>query len=115
MCTVASDCFNPLELTVPCSWCTYSLIGSFVPFGGFFSSPLDPRSPMKSENQHSSCYLCTEKFEHEVAAILKEQSITSVADQCPGKLPSWLERAELDTRKGVDMAKVCQSLKLWNP
>ncbi|XP_044506222.1 protein SMAX1-LIKE 7-like isoform X2 [Mangifera indica] len=81
------------------------LIGSFVPFGGFFSSPLDPRSPMKSENQHSSCYLCTEKFEHEVAAILKEQSITSVAEQCPGKLPSWLERAELDTRKGVDMAK----------
>ncbi|KAJ0021681.1 hypothetical protein Pint_32535 [Pistacia integerrima] len=82
-----------------------SLMGSFVPFGGFFSLPLDPKNPMRSKNQHSPCYLCTEKFEHEVAAILKERSITSVADRCSEKLPSWLERAELDTRKGVDMAK----------
>lgn len=88
-------------------------MGSFVPFGGFFSSPLDPKSPKRSKNQYSTCcYLCTEKFEHEVAAILKERSITSVADRCSEKLPSWLERAELDTRKGVDMAKVCQVLQI---
>ncbi|XP_044482212.1 protein SMAX1-LIKE 6-like isoform X4 [Mangifera indica] len=85
-----------------------SLMGSFVPFGGFFSLPLEPKSLMRSKNQYNtSCYLCNEKFEHEVGALLKGRSITSVADQCSEKLSSSLEMAEFDTRKGVDMVKVC--------
>ncbi|XP_044482217.1 protein SMAX1-LIKE 6-like [Mangifera indica] len=83
-----------------------SLMGSFVPFGGFFSLPLEPKSPMRSKNQYNtSCYLCNEKFEHEVGALLKGRSITSVADRCSEKLSSSLEMAEFDTRKGVDMVK----------
>lgn len=83
-------------------------MGSFVPFGGFFSLPLEPKSLMRSKNQYNtSCYLCNEKFEHEVGALLKGRSITSVADRCSEKLSSSLEMAEFDTRKGVDMVKVC--------
>ncbi|KAJ4725575.1 Protein SMAX1-LIKE like [Melia azedarach] len=83
-----------------------SFLGSFVPFGGFFYPPPDLKNPGKSNNEFSSCcYLCTEKFEQEVAAILKLQSTVSLADQHSENLPSWLRMKELDAGKGVAVAK----------
>ncbi|OMO90417.1 ATPase, AAA-2 [Corchorus olitorius] len=83
-----------------------SLMGSFVPFGGFFPTPSDLRSPLSGRNQSTPrCNLCNEKYEQEVAATLKLGSTVSVADQYSENLPSWLRMAAVDTGKGVDIAK----------
>eukprot|EP00258_Populus_trichocarpa_P050418 XP_024466437.1 protein SMAX1-LIKE 6 [Populus trichocarpa] len=83
-----------------------SLLGSFVPFGGFFSTPSDFKKPTNSINQSIiCCHLCNAKYEKDVAAILKMGSTTSVADQSSEKLPSLLQMAELDTGKAVDAVK----------
>lgn len=85
-------------------------MGSFVPFGGFFSSPLDFKNPVRSKSHYSTlCYLCTEKFEQEVAALLKLESSDSVTDQCLDNLASFDKIAALDASKGVGVAKVCYS------
>lgn len=86
-------------------------MGSFVPFGGFFSSLSDFKNPIPSNNPSSTCYLCTEKCEQEVANIMNVESSVSDADQNSEKLPSWLRMAEIDTSKGVTVAKVCLSFK----
>ncbi|OMO84371.1 ATPase, AAA-2 [Corchorus capsularis] len=87
-----------------------SLMGSFVPFGGFFPTPSDLRSPLSGRNQSTPrCNLCNEKYEQEVAATLKLGSTVSVADQYSENLPSWLRMAAVDTGKGVDIAKVVQT------
>lgn len=83
-------------------------MGSFVPFGGFFSSPPDFKNPVRSKSHYSTlCYLCTEKLEQEVAALLKLESSDSVTDQCLDNLTSSDRIAALDTSKGVGAAKVC--------
>ncbi|KAJ6905093.1 protein SMAX1-LIKE 6-like [Populus alba x Populus x berolinensis] len=83
-----------------------SLLGSFVPFGGFFSTPSDFKIPSNSINQPiTRCHLCNAKYEQDVAAILKMGPTISVAEQCSENLPSSLQMAELDTRKAVDMVK----------
>ncbi|KDP34836.1 hypothetical protein JCGZ_11198 [Jatropha curcas] len=83
-----------------------SLMGSFVPFGGFFSTPSDFRNPSININQSiTRCHLCTAKYEQEVAEMLKMGSKISVADQHSENLPSWLQMAHLDTGKGFDAAK----------
>ncbi|XP_022752644.1 protein SMAX1-LIKE 6-like isoform X2 [Durio zibethinus] len=93
-----------------------SLMKSFVPFGGFFPTPSDFRSPLSGRNQSiTRCNLCNEKYEQEVAAILKVGSTVSVADQHSENLPSWLRMAAVDTSKGEDVAKkkwddICQRL-----
>lgn len=99
----------PLDLTVPCSWYTFSLLGSFVPFGGFFPAPSNFRNPLNSRNQiFTRCHSCNEKCENEVASILKVGSATLVAgDKYPENLPCWSQTAEHDTGKGVDVPKVC--------
>lgn len=86
-------------------------MGSFVPFGGFFSTTSDFRIPLSRTNQSfTRCKLCTEKYEQEAALIQKGGSTSSVADQYSESLPSWLRMAELDAEKLVDVAKVCNSL-----
>ncbi|KAL3611266.1 hypothetical protein D5086_002286 [Populus alba] len=88
-----------------------SLLGSFVPFGGFFSTPSDFKKPTNIINQAIiCCHLCNAKYEKDVAAILKTGSTTSVADQSSEKLPSLLQMAELDTGKAVDAVKVHKDL-----
>ncbi|XVF05316.1 hypothetical protein REPUB_Repub05bG0161800 [Reevesia pubescens] len=83
-----------------------SLMGSFVPFGGFFPTPSDLRSPLSGRNQSTPrCTLCNEKYEQEVDAILKVGSTVSLADQYSENLPSWLRMAAVDTSKGEDVAK----------
>ena len=82
-------------------------MGSFVPFGGFFPTPSDLRSPLSGRNQSiPRCNFCNEKYEQEVASILKVGSTVSVADQYSENLPSWLRMAAVDTSKGTDVAKV---------
>ncbi|GLU18861.1 hypothetical protein SLE2022_351380 [Rubroshorea leprosula] len=82
-----------------------SLMGSFVPFGGFFTAT-DFKNPLSSKNQSMPrCCLCNEKYEQEVASILKEGSTVSVADQHSENLPTWLRMTALDKNKGVDEAK----------
>uniref|UniRef100_A0A2P2L0F5 Clp R domain-containing protein n=1 Tax=Rhizophora mucronata TaxID=61149 RepID=A0A2P2L0F5_RHIMU len=84
-----------------------SLMGSFVPFGGFFSTPSDFRNPLSSISQSvPRCHLCNAKYEQEVATLLKMGSTISVADQHSEKLPSWLQMAELDKSKRLDVAKI---------
>ncbi|KAJ6299518.1 hypothetical protein OIU76_020476 [Salix suchowensis] len=84
-----------------------SLLGSFVPFGGFFPTPSDFKKPTNSINQSiTCCHLCNAKYEKDVAAILKMGSTMSVADQTSEKLPSLLQMAELDTGKAVDTVKI---------
>ncbi|XP_059429802.1 protein SMAX1-LIKE 6 [Corylus avellana] len=83
-----------------------SLLGSFVPLGGFFSTPSDFKYPFSSTRQpFSRCKLCTEKYEQDVAVIQKGGSTISVADQHSESIPSWLRMAELDTGEGVNVAK----------
>ncbi|XP_058110219.1 protein SMAX1-LIKE 7-like [Magnolia sinica] len=73
----------------------HSLMESFVPFGGFFSTASDLKSPLSSTYPSMfCCHLCNEKYEQEVAAVLKGCTV-SVEDQSQGSLPSWLRRADL--------------------
>ncbi|XP_062085519.1 protein SMAX1-LIKE 6-like [Humulus lupulus] len=82
-----------------------SLMGSFVPFGGFFAAPSELKNPVSSSNQcFIRCPACTEKYEQEVSSILKTGSNLSVAGRFSESLPS-LQIAEVDTGKGVDVMK----------
>jgi hypothetical protein len=50
-------------------------MGSFVPFGGFFSTPSESKSPVSSTNSSfTRCDKCNEKYEQEVADFLKVDS-----------------------------------------
>jgi hypothetical protein len=80
---------------------------SFVPFGGFFSTPSDLKAPFSSSYRCiPRCRQCNEKCEQEVIDISKEGFTASVTDQSKSSLPSWLQMTELGTNKGLDM-KVC--------
>lgn len=84
-------------------------MGSFVPFGGFFAAPSEMKNPFSCTNQcFTRCRACTEKYEQEVASILKAGSNLSVADLYSESLPS-LQMTELDKCKGVDIMKVCSN------
>ncbi|KAA8549415.1 hypothetical protein F0562_001112 [Nyssa sinensis] len=83
-----------------------SLMGSFVPLGGFFSSPSEFKNLLGSTNQSTTrCGLCNEKYEQEASVVLKGGSTISVADQYSANLPSWLQMAKCDTSKKMDVAK----------
>ncbi|XP_013604673.1 PREDICTED: chaperone protein ClpB-like [Brassica oleracea var. oleracea] len=79
-----------------------SLMGSFVPFGGFFSSTSDYRVPLSTTVNQTlpRCHLCNEKYLQEVAALVKTGSSLSTSDQSSEKLPSWLRAAESELDKG---------------
>ncbi|KAL1195734.1 Protein SMAX1-LIKE 7 [Cardamine amara subsp. amara] len=78
-----------------------SLMGSFVPFGGFFSSMSDFRVPFSNSMNQTlpRCHLCNEKYEQEVSAFGKSGTILD--DQCSEKLPSWLRNVEAEQDKGI--------------
>ncbi|PSS14201.1 Protein SMAX1-LIKE like [Actinidia chinensis var. chinensis] len=82
-----------------------SLMGSFVPLGGFFPTPSEFKNLLSSTNQSTRCDLCNEKYEQEVSTVLKGGSNTSVADQYSKSLPSWLQMTECDSSKRVDVVK----------
>ena len=100
--------FLPTILTFSCfSCCNCSLMESFVPFGGFFSTPSDLNGPLNTPYQCMAlCHLCNEKCKQEILSVSKGGFVGSVADHYQSSLPSWLQMAEIGTNKGLD-AKVC--------
>lgn len=99
--------FCLLDLKVQFSRSPCSLIGSFVPFGGFFSTPSDFRNPASCTNTSSAlCDTCNEKYEQEVADIVKVGPATSASGGCSTSLP-WLQKVNVDSDRGLDLAKVC--------
>lgn len=85
---------------------------SFVPLGGFFSSPCELKGQLSGSYQFTSrCHQCNEKCEQEVAALSKGGFTASVADQYQPNLPAWLQMAELGKSTAFDVAKVCISFK----
>ncbi|KAL9388892.1 hypothetical protein Peur_017497 [Populus x canadensis] len=81
-----------------------SLMESFVPFGGFFSTPSDLNVPLNRSCQYlPRCHLCNEKCEQEILSVSKGGFIGSVADQHQSSLPPWIEMAEIGTNKGLDV------------
>ncbi|KAK6270590.1 hypothetical protein POUND7_007688 [Theobroma cacao] len=91
---------NPLAEPYPKS----SLMESFVPFGGFFSTPSESKGSLSSSYQHvPRCHQCNERCEQEVIAISKGGFNVSVADQYQSTLPSWLQMTELGANKGLDV------------
>ncbi|XWS74804.1 hypothetical protein CRYUN_Cryun01aG0029100 [Craigia yunnanensis] len=101
-----------------------SLMESFVPFGGFFSTPSESKGSLSSSYQHvPRCHLCNERCQQEVIAISKGGFNVSVADQCKTSLPSWLQMTELGANKGLDLktkdglllnTKVAELQKKWD-
>lgn len=74
-----------------------SLMDSFVPFGGFFPSKSDLKSPLNGSScclPH--CHQYGEKCEHEVFSA-------SVADPYQSSLPPWLQITEFGTAKGLNV------------
>jgi len=106
--TLASDSFL-LDLTVTCTWCTYSLLGSFVPFGGFFASQADISAPLTIARQpFTRCNACNEMYEQELSHLLRQGSSVSIADAYSKILSSSLQRSDSDLTKGRDVvAQVC--------
>lgn len=78
---------------------------SFVPFGGFFSTPSELKSSLSSCSSYpciSRCHICNERCEQEILAVSKGGFVASVADQYQSNLSPWLKMTELGTSKGFD-------------
>lgn len=86
----------------------YSLMESFVPFGGLFPTLSESKGSLSGSYQPvpPHCHLCSQRYEQEVIAISKGGFDVSVADQYRSALPSWLQMAELGANNGSYM-KVC--------
>lgn len=83
-----------------------SLMGSFVPFGGFFSTPPESKSPISSTNvSFTCCDKCNEKYEQEVADAFKVDPAT-LASNYTTSLPWFKKVVDVDTHGGLDVAKV---------
>uniref|UniRef100_A0A1J3ECP7 Chaperone protein ClpB n=1 Tax=Noccaea caerulescens TaxID=107243 RepID=A0A1J3ECP7_NOCCA len=99
-----------------------SLMGSFVPFGGFFSSASDFRVPFSNAMNQTlpRCHLCNEKYEQEVTSFGKSgPSLSLTDDQCSEKLPSWLRdngvlrKAKDDDPNALD-SRITALQKKWD-
>lgn len=85
-----------------------SLMGSFVPFGGFFPSQSNnfPSQLMSPNQSFARCHQCTEKYEQEVAAIWKAGCSTVVG--CHSESSLHMAMTEVDAKcKEYDVYKVC--------
>ncbi len=79
-------------------------MGSFVPFGGFFSTPSEFKNPISCTNASiPRCDTCNEKYQQEAADILKVGPATSACGYSTS-LP-WLQKVNVDTDRGLDVAK----------
>ncbi|MBA0871266.1 hypothetical protein Goshw_023457 [Gossypium schwendimanii] len=83
----------------------YSLMESFVPFGGLFPTPSESKGSLTGSYQPvpPHCHLCSERYKQEVIALSKRGFNVSVADQYRSALPSWLQMAELGANNGSYM------------
>lgn len=78
-CTNCNECFFFL-------FSVYSLMGSFVPFGGFFSTPSDLKLPFSGYNKEIT------------------GPVSSISDQTQTTLPPWLQmttRIDLNQKSGA--------------
>ncbi|KAL9235371.1 hypothetical protein vseg_010133 [Gypsophila vaccaria] len=81
-----------------------SLMGSFVPFGGFFPTPSDFRAPITAMRaSFTRCSECNESYERELRAIPREGSSVSVTGNQSLSFPPWLQRTEADPSKAGDV------------
>lgn len=95
-----------LRLSTAESYPRSSLMESFVPFGGLFSSPSEMNISLNSlDHVASCCHLCNEKCDEEVNALSNGGVTTSVAEQSPSNKPSWLQMTDFTTRSGLDIVK----------
>lgn len=86
----------------------YSLMQSFVPFGGFFSSISDFKGPLSGVYpSRLRCNQCDKNYEDELSSILKRPKPSS--PQQPG-LPSWLQREDI-SKSPINETKVCGFVK----
>ncbi|XP_074302513.1 protein SMAX1-LIKE 6-like [Silene latifolia] len=121
---------QPLPITAPSSSSSTtsfdpksSLMGSFVPFGGFFPMPSDFRAPLTAVRQpFIRCNACNESYERELRAALNEGSVVLVSGDQYSSMP-WLKRAETDPSKAgnavaqvndVRTAKISCLQKKWD-
>lgn len=89
-----------------------SLMGSFVPFGGFFPTPSEFQPPLTAvRHPFTRCSVCNEKYEQELGVILREGPSVSLSDQHSAALPSWLQRSESDLSKGEDVVAQVKDVK----
>ncbi|KAJ8764081.1 hypothetical protein K2173_004982 [Erythroxylum novogranatense] len=80
-----------------------SLMESFVPFGGFFSTPSEMNGGLSNSCRcPPRCNLCNEKCEREVLDVSKGSFTASITDQYHSSLSPWLQLAELGTSEGLD-------------
>lgn len=86
-----------------------SLMGSFVPFGGFFTTSSESENSWINKNEYTArCNLCNEKYEQEVSSVLRGAT-GSVTDQHATHLSSWLQKAECGPSRGLVGVEVCHS------
>ncbi|GLT31477.1 hypothetical protein SLA2020_062100 [Shorea laevis] len=113
-----------LRPSLPESFPKSSLMESFVPFGGLFSTPSEIKGSLRNPQCVTRCRSCDDKCEQEVRAISKGGFTFSMADQYQSSLPPWLRMKELGTSKGLDVkakddgiilnAKVAALQKKWD-
>ncbi|KAJ8532445.1 hypothetical protein K7X08_012368 [Anisodus acutangulus] len=91
----------PITSSTPPIPSTSSLMGSFVPFGGFFSTASEFENSWINKNESTArCNLCNEKYEQEVSTLLRGAT-GSVTDQHAKHLSSWLQKAECGPSRGL--------------
>ncbi|KAF7833770.1 protein SMAX1-LIKE 7 [Senna tora] len=83
------------------------LMGSFVPLGGFFSSPSEFKNPLSCINpSFTRCHSCNQKYEQEVADILKVGPTTSISGY--STILPRSEKSSVNTDQGLDVAKTAE-------
>ncbi|XP_023532124.1 protein SMAX1-LIKE 6-like [Cucurbita pepo subsp. pepo] len=93
----------PITSLRPESYPKSSLMGSFVPLGGFFSTPSDASIPLSGSGQHRSrCLQCDKNCEDEVIAASKGIFTPPLSEQYQSSLPSWMQMTELSNSDGFD-------------
>ncbi|KAI9073490.1 hypothetical protein K1719_044529 [Acacia pycnantha] len=97
----------PITSTRPqdesCQRPRYSLMDSFVPFGGLFSSPSDLKGPLQGSYYCvPRCLQCGESCVQEVLPASNERLPALAADPYHSDLPPWLRAADLGITKGLN-------------
>ncbi|KAL4032419.1 hypothetical protein IC575_005492 [Cucumis melo] len=93
----------PITSLRPESYPRSSLMGSFVPLGGFFSTPSDATIPLNGSYQHPSrCLQCDKSCEEEVIAASKGVFTPPLSEQYQSSLPSWMQMTELSSFDAFD-------------
>ncbi|XP_025681977.1 protein SMAX1-LIKE 8 isoform X1 [Arachis hypogaea] len=91
----------PITSLQSCQRPRSSLMDSFVPFGGFFSSPSDLKSPLPGCIPNLRHRQNSERCEQEVPAP-KERFSSLAVEPCQSNYQPWLQIAEINAAKGLN-------------